>query len=267
MFTPVAYDAAATRRRTSPPRTGRPASHTSCSARRFRRDAGAGAVDRRRGAGRNDRGRRPGTRPRPECRRRRQRDPVNTENGDFTQSGTDLRIPTYGPAWTSPGPTTPIWRSSETRTGTPGRDGVRVDRQLGVVTDRGQRPCPAISTRWTALRAIWRGRVAGSRDGDPGGCRSTTGTSTSRTRPGTGSHGGRRRAAPARSGGSLDDRRRHLCGGRDGGTGRDDARSTAPARGHRRSTPRATCTSRTPVATYADRGDPGRPRDAVGRRR
>ena len=57
MFTPVGLRRGRRRPgRTSPPPTARPASRTSCSARRCpRRHRGAGAVDRRRGAGRHDR--------------------------------------------------------------------------------------------------------------------------------------------------------------------------------------------------------------------
>jgi hypothetical protein len=39
-------------------------------------------------------------------------DPVNTENGDFTESGTDLSVPTFGPSLDFTGLMTRMWRSS-----------------------------------------------------------------------------------------------------------------------------------------------------------
>ncbi len=47
-------------------------------------------------------------------------DPVNTENGDFTQSATDLSIPTFGPALTFSRTYDALLAQQQTQTGTPG---------------------------------------------------------------------------------------------------------------------------------------------------
>lgn len=47
-------------------------------------------------------------------------DPVNTENGDFTQSGTDLSIPTFGPALTFSRSYDANLAEQQTKSGTPG---------------------------------------------------------------------------------------------------------------------------------------------------
>ena len=52
-------------------------------------------------------------------------DPVNTENGDFTQSYTDLSIPRSALPWSSPGPTTHRWRRRKRSPGRPGLPGRR----------------------------------------------------------------------------------------------------------------------------------------------
>lgn len=47
-------------------------------------------------------------------------DPVSTENGDFSQSATDLTIPTYGPALTLRRSYDALVAQQQTQTGTPG---------------------------------------------------------------------------------------------------------------------------------------------------
>ena len=149
-YTPVAYDTSAADPPTSPPPTARPASPTSCSAaRRPRRPPGRW---RRRPAARSRQAPRPaGTNAAaPGVQQATAGDPVNTENGDFTQSSTDLSDPGVRARPELHPDLRRATATQQTRSRDTRADGIRLDRQLGVRRSPLTSPRPVTSTRWMA---------------------------------------------------------------------------------------------------------------------
>ena len=113
------------------------------------------------------------TRPRPGVSQATAGDPVNTENGDFTQSDTDLSIPTYGPALAFTRTYDAGRRSSRRQTGTPGAMGYGwTDNWASSLTPA--RPVPGDIYTLDGLRhrhRAGRARRRQRRWADPGGVR------------------------------------------------------------------------------------------------